>query len=534
MFVSLAIAAGVHAAGVGVWAASRHRATPPLGADEPASRATAVAPMPSPAELEAERARLLAQSAEGRLGETIIRLEWIDSALERGDVTVDDREHALATYRALLADVRARTAGGEELGAAISAAAKKDGKYKRMYPRLSDALVRGGGSCVALSTLATSLAYDAGRADAGVVVFANHMAPDVGGFHFGMTAHCKGAGVRVAARDLLAAYAKARATNDKEPFAVPRASVKCDDPGDVYGGQQLEASDDEGAPARSDAECRRRTVMDEYEEDVEVLGANGASLGAVTMPRASTLDLAGHAASAACFERVLAAVDDRDDVALVLALGDAAIAAEEAARVFADAGELDVAHEFEHRLAAFRERAAAPLERVIAILADDKADADAAINGAGRLVALGEGGRTAMLLAAERHRGYWELANLVTRPSSAVGAAARWNKKPLDVRLDVIDALPCASQTLLRQLDDAATPDARLLRDACEARVRGERASCDLDAALAETTADATARAALVRRLAVRCRDPEFVAAARAWASGQPEDVSAAVLRRLR
>jgi hypothetical protein len=368
----------------------------------------------------AERLVLL-RTAEGdvatgrvTLGETLVRLGWLERVEEAapdddaagGSAEIAERERALATYRVMLAEVRAAVARGEAVHDAIVAAIARDGhagRYKRMYPRLADALANGGGNCVALSTLAVSLAHDAGSgARASMRVYANHVAPDVGGFRFGMAKRCHGPGVELAAKDLRFAYATARATGDREPFAFPQADDVCDDPGDVFGDLQLVAVDPPPmersgtaaarvlraatpsssaatattapAPVR-EADCRRRTVLEEYEEDVEAFGADGRSLGGVGVPRAASLDLAGHATSAACFDRRAASLPEATDAeALVLALGDAAMAAEEAARVFAAAGEVDVAREYERRLAAHRARAAAPLESVIAKLSDPTAD----------------------------------------------------------------------------------------------------------------------------------------------------------------
>lgn len=507
------------------------------------------------------------------LGETLIALGWLDHLEEssaRDVAEPAERAFALSTYRALLAAVRSGLARGAPIERAIVDAIAEDGhagRYKRMYPRLADALVHGGGNCVALSTLATTLAYDAGHGDdASMRVYDNHVAPDVRGFHFGMVKRCHGPGVKVAAKELLAAYATARATSDREPFAFPHADDACDDPGDVFGDLQLVGDDPPAmdaslrSPASATAspapspspwspsspatpDCRRRTVLEEYEDDVELLGADGRTLGGVAVPRAASLDLAGHATSAACFDRrVLALPDATDPDALVLALGDAAMAAEEAARVFAAAGELDVAREYERRLAAHRARAEAPLERVIARLADREANVGETLAGAGRLVALGEGGRTAMLLASERHRGFWELANLMTRPSSQVGAVKRWSEKPIDVRLDVVDALPCASDTFLAQLDGIELPPARALRAACEVRARTDKETCSLDDALARTRARARsndadandlAEAVLVRHLSARCRGPELTAAARRWARTKPAPIAQALASRL-
>jgi hypothetical protein len=135
-------------------------------------------------------------------------------------------------------------------------------------------------------------------------------------------------------------------------------------------------------------------------------------------------------------------------------------------------------------------------------------------------VALGEGGRTAMLLASERHRGFWELANLTTRPASQVGALTRFASKPVDVQLDVIDALPCASETFLAQLDAVALATARTVRAACDVRVIADGAPCNLGKSLARAALRARAvgpgaadlcEAVLVRRVAARCRDAEWV-----------------------
>lgn len=435
--------------------------------------------------------------AAGRttLGEIIIRLGAVDRIEETGeaDDATRDRDHSLTIYRAMRVEVSAAIARGEPIEKAVLHATEKDGRaarYKRMYPRLADALANGGGNCVALSTLAALLAHDAGRHDvSGFRVYANHVAPEVAGFHFGMVKRCHGEGEKLATRDLLFAYARARATNDAEPFSFPHTDDACDDPGDVFGGTQLRGDDPPAGPARpresaaasalaqmppdDDADCRRRTVLEEYDEDVEVIGENGHTLGGVGVPRLATLDLAGHAKSAACFDRRVAAMNDSDPDVYVLALGDAALATEDAARVFAATGELDVAREYERRLAAQRGKAAAPLEHVIARLSSDDpaVDTSAVLMNAGRLIALGEGGRTAMMLASERHRGFWELANLMTRPSSQVGAIKRWGEKPADVQRDVVAALPCASETFRAQLRSVALPEATAILAACDERV---------------------------------------------------------------
>jgi hypothetical protein len=561
VLVGVALAVLVHG---GVLVALRPAAAHPSAFDVTVAQRAAV---------RAERAALLrtaeADVAAGRatLGETLIRLGWLDRVEEEISVDAAERDRALAAYGSMLVDVRAAVARGEPVERAIVAAVEKDGRaarYKRMYPRLADALARGGGNCLALSTLAVSLAHDAGRGDAASFrVYTNHVAPDVSGFRFGMAKRCHGPGVVVPARDLIAAYARARAKGDREPFTLPAGDDACDDPGDVFGELQIVGVDPAPMPrigppspagtstrtgtteARypTDPSCRRRTVLEEYEEDVEVLGADGRTLGGVGVPRAATLDLAGHATSAACFERRLEGMDLAVDAdAAVLALGDAAMAAEEAARVFAAAGEIDVAREYEHRLAEHRARAAAPLERVIARLGDPQADVAVTLAGAGRLVALGEGGRTAMLLASERHRGFWELANLMTRPSSQIGAIARWRDKPVDVELDVIDALPCASETFLAQLDSVDLPAARTLRAACEVRARVDKEPCALAEALARTRARARAappeagdlcEAVLVRHLAARCRSGTWGPEARQWAATKPAPIARAVASRI-
>ena len=208
----------------------------------PAAALPAVDPV---AAARAERSALL-RTAEGdvatgraTLGETLVRLEWLDRVEEDGHAAPAEREAALGVYRALLADVRAGVAGGEPVEHAIAAAVAKDGRaarYKRMYPRLADALARGGGNCVALSSLAVALAYDAGSGTkAAFRVYANHVAPEVNGFRFGMAKRCHGPGEVVAGKDLIAAYAAARASGGKEPFALPVGTEACDDPGEVFG-----------------------------------------------------------------------------------------------------------------------------------------------------------------------------------------------------------------------------------------------------------------------------------------------------------
>lgn len=500
----VAIAAGVHAAllappsdrgGRGAPAAAAPATAPAL--DEQGERAAAA---------RRERERLLAEAREavaaGRmtLGEALVRLGFAERV--EADPTADarDRDRALAIYAALLADVRGRLGKGAPLHEAIADAVREDGRvarYKRIHERLHDALAHGGGNCVALSTLAAALAADAAGVEHGAVrIYTNHVTPDVDGFRFGMAAHCRGEGVRVAAADLLDAYGRARAAGSSDPFAFPRSTDPCDDPGDVFGGIQLARTDHppraRGAPSEAaeddDLDCRRRPLMDEYDGDVEVLGAAGAPLGGVGVVRTDKLDLAGHASTAACFERRVAALppdaESTDTEAFVFALADAALASEEAARVFALAGELDVAREYERRLGALRRRAAAPLEKLILELeARPPLEAGVAppsvLAHAGRLLALGERGRAAMLLAAEKHRGYWELASLMTRPASQSDALSVWATKPLDVRVDVVMMLPCASEILLSQLATTESAEARALRAACEARVRAERAPCD-------------------------------------------------------
>ena len=146
-----------------------------------------------------------------------------------------------------------------------------------------------------------------------------------------------------------------------------------------------------------------------------------------------------------------------------------------------------------------------------------------------------------MLLASERHRGFWELANLMTRPSSQVGAVKRWGEKPVDVRLDVVEALPCASETFLAQLDSVNLPAARVLHAACEVRARANQEPCAIDVALAHvqgrlrsTDVDTIdfAEAVVVRHLAARCREPAFVSDARSWAAGKPEPIARALASR--
>jgi len=510
-----AVAVLVHAPLLVALAASRPPRPPGSpgspGASSPGAVAAAVA-IETPAAAvarraaaRAERERVLATAEAdllaGRVtfGETLIRLGWADRAEEdAAPPDPADRERALAAYHAMLADVRAAVAAGEAVPSAIAAAARREGRasrYKRMHARLADALARGGGNCVAQSTLATALAVDVGSGErAAFRVYQNHVTPDVDGFRFGMAGKCHGQGVKVEARQLLSAYAKARAARSREPFLLPEAADPCDDPGDVFAAVQLRADDapplpplapHERAsaaarpPAPAEEECRRRTVFEEYDDDVEAIGPDGVSLGGVGVPRLATLDLAGHARSAACFERRLEALDaemasatpePNDADALVLMLGDAALAAEDSARVFAAAGEIDVAREYEVRLAAFRQRAATPLERVIARMEDPASDMKAVVSGAGRLVALGEGGRTVMLLASERHRGYWELANLMTRPQSQAGAIARWGKSEPSLQRDVVTALPCASETFRAQLAAVGTADASRIAAACDAR----------------------------------------------------------------
>lgn len=474
------------------------------------------------ADARAERISVLADAEQGRmkLGEAFIRLGFLDRVAVDPSLSLAERDHAIALYRAMLADVRNEMIRGTPLTEAVADAVAHDGRaarYKRMYPWLAEALVHGGGNCVALSTLAASLAHDAideDRGDrVGFRVFSNHVVPEVDGFHFGMASKCHGPGESVRTRDLLSAYRHAREAGGHEPFALPRAVDSCDDPGDVFGNLQLAKIDPPPPSPKLEAkapevECQRRTVLEEYQEDVEIIGADGRSLGGVSVPRAATLDLAGHAKSAACFQRKLDALGPSPEpVAQVLALADASMAAEDSARVFATGGELDVAREYEHRLSEYRKSAAAPLERVIAILEDPTSDPGPLLHGAGRLVSLGEGGRTAMLLASQRHRGYWELANLMTRSDSQAGAVKRWSQAPRDIQLDVVDLLPFTSVTFLAQVDATRIPAARDLRAACEARARADIDSCEALRAVEPT--DDLVTAVEMRRLAVRCRHAE-------------------------
>lgn len=495
--LSAAAAALAHAALI---AASEPRRASP----GPAPSASAHAAPHRPEDpVATRRARLLAQArtdlAAGRptLGENLVRLRDLERE-ERGEASPEELASALATYRALLTDVRARVARGTSLPEAIADAVRADGRvgrYKRIHVFLEDALAHGGGNCVALSTLAAALAADsAGAEHAALRVYANHVTPDVDGFRFGMAAKCRGAGERVAVSELLGAWERARAEGSREPFALRRSEAACDDPGDVFSGVQLARTDapplplsaPRAAPPASEGECRRYPLMEEHDGDMEVLGEDGRSLGGVALASAASLDLAGHAASASCFERRLEAMPgdapESDVENFVLALADVASASEEAARVFAVAGELDVAREYEARLAEARLRAAAPLERVMVGLERSERLAEgtappAIVGNAGRLLALGERGRAAMVLALQKHRGYWELASLLVRPSSLEAALGEWAKKPRDVQVDVVTMLPCGSEVFRAQLE--ASHSARTLRAACDARLRAQTAACD-------------------------------------------------------
>ena len=135
-----------------------------------------------------------------------------------------------------------------------------------------------------------------------------------------------------------------------------------------------------------------------------------------------------------------------------------------------------------------------------------------------------------MRLASEKHRGFWELANLMTRPTSQADAIDRWSKKPIDVQLDVVDALPCGSEVFLAQLAALARPDALVLRAACEARTHAETASCSTAFGARADLVDAVA----IRRLSVKCRaDEVFVSEARRWSATKPEAIALAATRRL-
>jgi len=169
--------------------------------------------------------------------------------------------------------------------------------------------------------------------------------------------------------------------------------------------------------------------------------------------------------------------------------------------------------------------------RVVARLGDPGADVSPTLAGAGRLVALGEGGRAVMLLASERHRGFWELANLMTRPSSQVGAVARFRDRPVDVQLDVVDALPCASETFLAQLDTVQLPAARTLRAACEVRAHVDQDPCPLPAALARTRVRLAPSRRGPRSLRGRARAPPGGAPPRRGLEGQRPPVGRAEAR---
>jgi hypothetical protein len=130
----------------------------------------------------------------------------------------------------------------------------------------------------------------------------------------------------------------------------------------------------------------------------------------------------------------------------------------------------------------------------------------------------------------------------MTRPSSQVGAIARWRDKPVDVELDVIDALPCASETFLAQLDSVDLPAARTLRAACEVRASVDKEPCALAEALARTRARARTappeaadlcEAVLVRHLAARCRSGTWGPEARLWAATKPAPIARAVASRI-
>ena len=106
----------------------------------------------------------------------------------------------------------------------------------------------------------------------------------------------------------------------------------------------------------------------------------------------------------------------------------------------------------------------------------------------------------------------------------------------------MVDALPCASETFLAQLDTVALPAARTLHAMCETRVRADKETCALDASLGHVRArmpggdhDATdlAEALLVRHLAARCHEPAFGVAARAWVADKPEPIGRALASRL-
>jgi hypothetical protein len=111
-----------------------------------AERSAVMSAMDRRAAARTERLALL-RSAEGdvatgrvTLGETIVRLGWLDRVEEAEDdgagssSEVAERERALAEYRAMLADVRGAVAGGAAVEEAIVAAIARDGRagrYKR-------------------------------------------------------------------------------------------------------------------------------------------------------------------------------------------------------------------------------------------------------------------------------------------------------------------------------------------------------------------------------------------------------------------
>jgi hypothetical protein len=505
----LLAAAAAHGALLVPWGLPwARRERPDVGAQTAIAGRDRATALESPSD---RRARVLARAqaevAAGQpsLGEHLVRLGHIDLE-ERGEGTQDELDQALATYAGLLAQVRARRAAGAPLPEAIADAVREDGRvgrYKRIHAHLAAALAKGGGNCVALSTLASALAADAAGIDhAALRVYANHVTPDVDGFRFGMASRCRGPGARVPATALLDAYALARQSGLSEPFALPRSDAACDDPGDVFGGVQLARTDapplpigaPRATPSEKDADCRRWPLMEELDGDVEILGPDGRSLGGVSVARAGGLDLPGHAASAACFERRLDALPDgapeRDAPRFVLALADVALATEEAARVFAVGGELDVAREYDRRLAAVRSRAEAPLERVLAELEQQGAaqlvegtEPPSIVANAGRLLALGERGRAVMVVALQKHRGYWELASLLMRPAAMPAALRAWRGKPRDVQVDVVSMLPCGSAVFAAQLEASDAPEAASLRAACRTRLRAEAGPCDVDLA---------------------------------------------------
>ena len=184
---------------------------------------------PTPAEHEVSaprRARLRRAVASGQLGlgQAFIELEAAESGNRQ------QARRASAAYAALLNAVHRRLFGQKQSpSAAVTTELARRGlhRHKSSNQRLSDALLDGGGNCVARTRLITALLHDAGLGHrVGARIFANHIAPVLkraqGEYRFGMVHACTGLGVPVPALSLL----------DAE---LPQAADRCRDRRPIYG-----------------------------------------------------------------------------------------------------------------------------------------------------------------------------------------------------------------------------------------------------------------------------------------------------------